>query len=71
MSHRGPSSINCSIGQTLSNDTLQCAVSAGTIIYAQRNAVAIAEIKLREIPMQMLLGAMLVHALHAALENTK
>ena len=39
------------------------------VIYAQPNAIGIAEIKLREIAVQVLLAAMLVDALHAALED--
>ena len=37
--------------------------------YAKRNAVAIPKIKLGKITVQMLLAAVLIHALHAALEN--
>ena len=39
------------------------------IIVTKRNAVIVPEIKFREIAVQMLLAAMLVHALHAALED--
>jgi len=39
------------------------------VIYAEPNAIAIAEIKLSEIAVQVLLAAMLIDALHAALED--
>ena len=44
-------------------------VGALGIVDANRNAVVIAEIKFRKIAMQMLFLAMLVHAVHAALED--
>ncbi len=44
---------------------------AGGITHAELFAVIIAEIELGEIAMQMLLVAMLVHAEHAALEDTE
>ena len=39
------------------------------IINTNPNAVAVAEIKLRQIAVQMPLRAMLIHALHAAFED--
>ena len=50
---------------------LASSVSAVAIVNAKRNAVVMAEIKLRQIAMQMLLGAMLVGAAHAALEHAE
>ena len=42
---------------------------AHVIVVSKRNACVITEIKLSEIAMQVLLFAMLVNAVHAALEN--
>ena len=58
-----------SIGQTLANDALSQLVGALSVIHAKRNAVVMTEIELRQIAMQMLLGAMLIGAEHAAFEN--
>ena len=52
-------------------DTTQEGVSASHVIHAKGNAVVIAEIKLSEIAVQMLLAAMLVGAFHAALEDAE
>ena len=57
------------IGQPLADDALHGAGGALHVIYAEPNAIAIAEIELRQIAVQMLLAAMLVDALHAALED--
>ena len=40
-----------------------------SIVITKRNAVIVAEIVFRQIPMQVLFLAMLVHAPHAALED--
>jgi hypothetical protein len=58
-----------SIGQSLANDALCQFVRAVGIVHAKRNAIVMAKIKFREVAVQMLLGAMLVGALHAAFEN--
>lgn len=58
-----------SIRQPLTNDTLQRALSPLAIFNAQLRAVAVAEIKLRNVTVQVLLRAVLVDALHAALEH--
>src|ERR1700687_1328170 len=57
------------IGQSLADSALNRAGGTLNIIYAEPNAVAISEIEFRKITVQMLLGAMLIDALHAALEN--
>ena len=57
-----------SIGQALANDAF-ASFAARSIVNAERSAVVVAEIKLRKIAVQMLLGAMLIHAAHAALEH--
>ena len=55
-----------SIGQALSNDALGEFIGAVAVIDAQSNAVVIAEIELRQITMQMLLGAVLVPSKRSA-----
>ncbi len=61
--------VSSSIGQTLANDALGQILGSHKVIGAKRNAVVIAEIKFREIAMQVLFTAMLIHATHTALEN--
>jgi hypothetical protein len=56
-----------SIGKALANDALGEFVSAFGIVHAKRDAVVMAEIELRQITVQMLLGTVLVGAAHAAL----
>ena len=65
----GLSVTSCSISEPLADDTFYRAFGALHIIYAKPDAIAIAEIKLRKIAVQMLLAAMLVDAFHAALED--
>ena len=62
-------SMSLPIGEPLADDALNGARGTLYVIYAQPDAVAIAEIELRQIAVQMLLAAMLVDALHAALED--
>jgi hypothetical protein len=57
------------IGEALSNDTLDCSLSALHIVNSETDAVAIAEIELRKISVQMAFAAMLVNAFHATLED--
>src|SRR6266540_137897 len=57
------------IGKALPDDTTDRTFSALYIITAERNAIAVAEIEFRQVPMQVLLFAVLVHAFHAALKN--
>ncbi len=58
-----------SIGEPLADDTHKGALGTLHVIYAKPNAVAIAEIEFAQIAVQMALAAMLVNALHAALED--
>jgi len=51
------------------SNALQCADDPRLIIHAEGNAVAVAEFKLRQIAVQMLFGAMLIHAFRAALKD--
>src|SRR6185437_7731722 len=55
----------------LANDALGQLIGAGGIVHAKRNAVVMAEVKLRKIAVQMLFAAMLVDAEHAAFEHTE
>ena len=59
------------ISQTLALDTDKRVFRALNISNPKFNAVIIAEIKLRDIAMQMSLAAMLIDALHAALEDAE
>jgi hypothetical protein len=59
------------VGKPLSDHALQSAFGPLYVIAAKPNAVSITEIELRKIPMQMLFLAVLVDALHAALEDRK
>ena len=67
----GLSVISRSIGEALAYDPLHGASGTLYVIYAQPNAIGIAEIKFREITVQMLFAAMLIHAFHAAFENRR
>jgi hypothetical protein len=58
-----------SISQPLAFDALDRFCSAHSVIHAKRDAVRIAEIELGEIAVTVLLFAMLIDALHAALED--
>ena len=61
-------SVRRSIGEPLPDDTLQRALGAFGIIYAELDAIAMAKIEFSHIAVQVLLGAMLINAFHAALE---
>ena len=61
--------ISRSIGQTLSNDSLDGDLGALDIVDPKANAVRIAEIKLVQISVQVFFLAMLIDALHAAFED--
>src|SRR5437899_1424112 len=67
----GHSVMSRSIGEPLADDTFQRAFGAAHVVYAQLGAVAIAEIELGKIAVQVLLFAVLINADHAALENRK
>ncbi len=57
--------MSCPVFEALANDAFHRTRGALTVIYAQLGTVAIAEIKFREIAVQMLFAAMLVNAVHA------
>jgi len=57
------------IGQPLADDSSHGASGTLHVIYAQANAIAIAEIELGSVAVQMFFAAMLVDAFHAAFEN--
>lgn len=56
-------------GETLAHDTLEHVVAPLGVGHAKRNAVVIAEVELGKIAVKVMLGAMLVHAVHTALED--
>src|SRR5258705_5517913 len=60
----GLSVTSCSISQPLADDAFDRTFGAFYVIYAQPNAIAIAEVVFREIAVQVLFAAMLVDALH-------
>jgi hypothetical protein len=64
----GLSVVRRSISEPFSDDAFQCAIGAGYIIDAEPNAMAVPEIELGKVTVQVLLAAMLVDAFHAALE---
>src|SRR5208282_6665109 len=64
----GLSVMSCPIFEALADDALNHARGTLHVLYAQPNAIAIAEIKFRQIAVQMLLATVLVDALHAAIE---
>jgi hypothetical protein len=57
------------VSEPLSNDAFNRAFGALHVIYAKANAIAVPEIELRQISVQVLLFAMLIYAFHAALED--
>lgn len=59
------------IFQTLAIDTLQRPSGTLAVLTAKLRAVAVAEIELRKIAVKVLLAAMLIDALHAALEDAE
>jgi hypothetical protein len=67
----GLSVVALPIGEPLADDTTKAPLGALYIVNAEPNAVAVSEIALCQISMQVLLAAMLVDAFHAALEHGK
>lgn len=67
----GTGAISRSIGQPLALGTLHHYRRSLFVGYATCDAVVVAEVKLRQIPVQVLLLAVLVHTIHAALEQTE
>lgn len=61
--------VSCLIGEPLADDAGQDLIGAALIVHAQRHTMIVPEIELRKIAMQVLFGAMLISAAHAALEN--
>jgi hypothetical protein len=57
------------IGEPLANDTHKGALSALDVVYAKPNAVAVSEIELGKIAVQMALTTMLINTFHATLED--
>ncbi len=57
------------IGEALADDAAQEVISAGGVVHSKSDAVAVAEVELCELAVEMLLAAMLVDAPHAALEE--
>jgi hypothetical protein len=62
---------SCLVGKATPNDTSKDAVGASGIVDPVRNAVGVPEIELGKIAVKVLLGAMLIDALHAALEDAR
>src|ERR1700683_1954491 len=65
----GLSVVSLPIGEPLSDNSFHRSRGALHVIYAKPNAVAIAEIELRQIAVQVLFLAVLINALHAALKD--
>jgi len=63
--------VRVSICEPLTDDAEQSAPRPLRVVNTKRDPLRIAEVKFREIPVQMPLAAMLVHAFHAALEDRK
>jgi hypothetical protein len=61
--------VRLTVRETLASRAFNGKVRAFPIVDAERNAVRRTEIKFQEIAVKMLLSAMLIHALHAALED--
>ncbi len=57
------------IGEALALTALYCRNRAVSVVVPKRGTIVIAEIKFRQIAMQMLFAAMLIDTTHAALEN--
>src|SRR3546814_18719640 len=59
----------CSSDLTLAHNALHGANRPHSVVHPVRHAIVVPEIELRKIPVQVLLRAVLIHALHAALED--
>ena len=57
------------IGEPLAFDAFDSGFGAVNVAVAEPNAMVVAEVKFREIAVQMLLVAVLINSLHAALED--
>ena len=58
-----------SVSQPLANSTFERPVGPIRIVHAQLHPVVVPKVELREVAVQVLLAAVLVGALHAALED--
>jgi len=58
-----------SIGEPLALGTYERSIGAGLIVDAEPNSVVVPEIELGQIPPQLLLAHMMIHAVDAALED--
>src|SRR5882672_3225190 len=67
----GSSLMSCNIGKPLAFYPAQKNFRALRVFDSESLAIAVSEIELGEIAIQMVSGAMLVHAFHAALEDRK
>src|SRR5262249_23730180 len=65
----GLSDVSRSIGQALADDAFDRIFSPLHIVYAQPDPIVVPEVELRKIPVQVLFLTVLIHALHAALED--
>ncbi len=63
--------IRLSICQPLADDAEQCSLCACQIIHAELHTIVVAEIKLRQVAVQMLFATVLVDTRHAALEQAE
>lgn len=63
--------VNPPIGKALAGDALQSLLGVGLIVNFERRTVAVAEVKFRQVAMQMRLATMLIDALHAAFEDAE
>ncbi len=59
------------ISEPLADEALKREIGARDIIYAELGTIGIAEIKFREVAVKVALAAMLIDALHAALEHAE
>ena len=59
------------ISEPLADRTPQREIGACHIIYAEPHPIGIAEVEFREVPVQMLLCAMLIDAFHATFEHAE
>jgi hypothetical protein len=65
----GLSDTSRSIGEALPNDAFDCPFGSLHVVHSESDAIAVSEIVLGKISVQMLLAAMLVDALHPTFED--
>ncbi len=61
--------MSCLVGQPLADDAGQNVIGPRVIVHAKSNTMIVPEIKFRKVPVQVLLGAMLISTAHATLED--